>query len=266
MQIIDAKEAHIDRYAGEIPDLMHSTGPVTYDYQFNGRERFDWMVDRSWRMAGTLFAWDGTTLALDGEELLGIEVGFPGPEFEQRKKALAPLWAPLIESGGIDKAELATIAERSFLASFLNVAIPRSVRYIHALAVKPVHQGKGVGAALVRNAMDTGKAAGLRGLHLDVLSDNPAVEFYRAPRPGMPRGKRLRRSRASTVCRWRCGWRSIFVDAGRRASSTAARQAIRATRAPRPLSLNGSRDPSAAVSSRFASSMRPCSRSASAMW
>lgn len=30
------------------------------------------------------------------------------------------------------------------------------------------------------NAIEAARGAGLRGLHLDVLSDNPAVGFYRA--------------------------------------------------------------------------------------
>lgn len=180
MTIRNATKADIDAHAGEIPALMHSTGPVTYDYQFDVRELFDWMVEASWRIPGTLFGYDGATLALEGDELLGIEVGFPGPEFEQRKKALAPLWSPLIESGQISKAQLGAIAERTYFASYLNVAIPTKVYYIHAIAVKPEHRGKGIGAALLGNAMEAGRQAGLRGLHLDVLSDNPAVEFYRA--------------------------------------------------------------------------------------
>ena len=179
MEIVQATEEHVDEFAGDIADLMHSTGPVTYDYQFDGRELFDQIIDASWPMAGTLFGYDGTRLAIEGSELLGVEVGFPGPEFEQRKKALAPIWSPLIESGKVSSEQLKTIGERTFLASYLNVAIPKSVYYIHALAVKPAQQGKGIGAALVRNAIEIGKQGGMRGLHLDVLSDNPAVEFYR---------------------------------------------------------------------------------------
>lgn len=180
MEILAATEAHVERYAGQIADLMHSTGPVTYDYQFDGRKLFDLVIEASWPTRGTLFGFDGATLALDGDELVGIEVGFPGPEFEQRKKALAPLWSPLIEGGKVSDEQLSSIAKRTYLASYLNVTIPKSVYYIHALAVKEAHQGRGAGAALMRNAMSVGKKSGLRGLHLDVLSDNPAVEFYRA--------------------------------------------------------------------------------------
>ena len=180
MEIIQATSAHVDKFADELPELMHSTGPAAYDSQFIGREYLDPIVRASWATAGTLFAYDGSRLAIEGDELLGIEIGWPGPEFGLRKKALAPIWGPLIEDGTLSRDDLAEMAKRTYLASYLNVAIPKPVHYIHALAVKPEHRGKGIGAALVRHAMQLGKDAGQRGLHLDVLSDNPAVEFYRA--------------------------------------------------------------------------------------
>lgn len=180
MELIQATPEHVAKYSGDIADLMHATGPVTYDYQFAGRHLFDLMISASWPTAGTLFGFDGFTLALEGDDLLGVEVGFPGPEFEARKKALAPLWPPLVDSGQATGEQLADIAERTYLASFLNVAIPKRVYYIHALAVKEAYRGRGVGVALVKAAIERAGAVGLRGLHLDVLSDNPAVDFYRA--------------------------------------------------------------------------------------
>lgn len=180
MELIQASREHISRYADEIADLMHATGPVTYDYQFNGRMLFDLLVNASWPVPATLFGFDGFTLALSGDELLGVEVGFPGPEFAMRKKALSPLWVPLIDSGQVTRKQLADIAERTYLASYLNVSIPNRVYYIHALAVKPSQRGRGIGAALVNDAVARTREKGLRGVHLDVLSDNPAVEFYRA--------------------------------------------------------------------------------------
>jgi len=129
---------------------------------------------------GTLFAYDETSLALDGEELLGIVVRFHGPEFVRRRKALPPLWKPLIESGEVSTEDLSEIGQRTHLCSYLNCAIASVVYYIHALAVKESQRGKGIGTKLLNHAVERGKAAGFRGLHLDVLSDNPAVEFYRS--------------------------------------------------------------------------------------
>ena len=180
MEIVQATEAHTERYADEFADLLYATGPVTYEYQFDGRDLCDQVVKASWVTPGTLFAYDGTTLALDGDELLGIEVGFHAPEFGPRKKALAPLWPALIEAGEVSDERLARIAEHTYQCSYLNVAIPSSVYYIHALAVKESQRRRGIGVKLMQNAIEKGTRAGLRALHLDVLSDNPAVEFYRS--------------------------------------------------------------------------------------
>ena len=179
MQIVQANDEHVSVFAKEYADLMHSTGAVTYDYQFGSRELFELIVNSLWQTPGTLFGFDVTTLTLDEGELLRIEVGFHAPGFEQRKKALGVLWAPLIEQERVSIATLKQIAKRTYQCSYLNAAIPASVYYIHALAVKPSHQGRGIGAKLVANAIENGRRAGLRALHLDVLSDNPAVNFYR---------------------------------------------------------------------------------------
>ena len=182
MQIVDATAAHVAQHANDFAALIHATGPVTYDYQFLRRRLFGSLVKSSWATPGTLFAYDETSLALDGEELLGIVVRFHGPEFVRRRKALPPLWKPLIESGQVTTEELSEIGKRTHLCSYLNAAIPSVVYYIHALAVKESERGKGIGARLLNHAIERGKAAGLRGLHLDVLSDSPAVEFYRTMR------------------------------------------------------------------------------------
>ncbi len=180
MKILKATEAHIAAYTGQIADLFHATGPASYDYQFVGRGLFDKLLKASWPAPGTLFAYDETTLALNGDELLGIEVGFQGSGFNERKKALNPLWAKMIESGEVGPEELAGLGERAYLCNYLNPSIPQNVYYIHALSVKEQYRGKQIGAKLLVNAMDKAKSAGFRGLHLDVLSDNPAVNFYQS--------------------------------------------------------------------------------------
>ena len=52
--------------------------------------------------------------------------------------------------------------------------------YIHALSVKPEYRGKRVGYHLIDNAISKAREQGYVRFQLDVLSDNPAVEFYRA--------------------------------------------------------------------------------------
>ncbi len=180
MEIVAADAALAARYADEIPELVYATGPSSYDYHFQDRALFDALVRSSWLAPGTLFAWDGTRLALEGETLLGIEIGFEGAEYRPRQAALGQLWPELLESGAADETALTGVITRSDRASWLNPVMRPGVWYVHALSVKPEARGKRLGAALLENAMALGRTASFRALELDVLSDNPAVEFYRA--------------------------------------------------------------------------------------
>lgn len=117
---------------------------------------------------------------LDGDELLGIEIGFAGPEFERRKKTLRSLWQSIIDDGFVTPEDLVGIGRRSYLASHLNVVIPASAYYVYALSVRPDRNGQGIGAALMKDSIERATDEGYRVVHLDVLSDNPAVKFYEA--------------------------------------------------------------------------------------
>jgi ribosomal protein S18 acetylase RimI-like enzyme len=180
MEIVKATQAHVAAYADQIGDLFHATGPASYDYQFGERSLFDKLINASWSEPETLFAFDETTLALQGDELLGIEVGFQGSDFEARKKALTPLWVQMFDTGEVKPEDLTGLGKRAYQCSFLNPSIPQDVYYIHALSVKEQHRGKQIGAKLLLNAMEEAKRADFQGLHLDVLSDNPAVNFYQS--------------------------------------------------------------------------------------
>ena len=153
---------------------------VSYDYHFPRRAIFDEMVGRSWLVEGTLFAAEATRLALDGEELLGIEIGFHGPEFRERQATLAPLWQGMLDDGIANQTDVELVLERSDHAQWLNPMVHSGVHYVHALSVKPEARGKRVGMALLSHAMRTASAAGFKKLQLDVLSDNPAVNFYQS--------------------------------------------------------------------------------------
>jgi ribosomal protein S18 acetylase RimI-like enzyme len=93
---------------------------------------------------------------------------------------LAPIWPALDEFTEANKEHLAGLGRRIFECSWLNPVIPEDVYYVHALAVTEGHRGEGIGAALLRNAIDHAQEIELKGLQLDVLSGNPAVDFYRS--------------------------------------------------------------------------------------
>ena len=194
MEIVAADEPSANWFADEIAELVWATGPVSYEYHFERRALFDDLVRRSWLTPGTLFGWDAAMLAVDGNELLGIEIGFHGPEFRARQSALGPLWADMIAAGAVTDPEITGVLERSEHASWLNPVVRPGIRYVHALSVKPAHRGRQLGVKLLENAMAQGRSENRHALELDVLSDNPAVHFYssmglellvesRAPKP-----------------------------------------------------------------------------------
>ncbi len=180
MEIRPATEEFAKQHADDIPDLVWATGPIAYEFQFGSRAFLDAVVRQSWTTPGTLFAADATRLAVEGDTLLGMEIGFHAPEFRKRGAALAPCFGALIERGDWTQADVDGLLERAAQAAWLNPVTRPGRYYIHALAVKPEQRGKKIGVALIEDAMRRGREAGFGSLELDVLSDNPAVRFYRS--------------------------------------------------------------------------------------
>lgn len=180
IQITPAVEPLAGRVADLIPGLVRSTGPVSYDYQFGPGDLLARVVSASWKEPKTLFSAGCATLALEGGDLVGVEIGFAGGDFYVFRSNLAALAPGLIAGGQVDYDEFVGLAERAGLASYLNAHVPDDVYYLHALATPEQHRGRGVGRDLLRVAIDRARVAGFRELQLDVLADNPAVAFYQA--------------------------------------------------------------------------------------
>lgn len=163
-----------------IAELVWSTGAVSYDYIFGGRGRFDRFVSRSWETPDTYFGHSEATVAVRDGEIVGVEIGADGARNYRTRANVGPVAASLMTDGALDAIELTGVIERADNASYLNPYVPDHAYYVLALAVVPSVRGSGVGARLLRHAMERGRRLGCRELHLDVLSDNPAVAFYRA--------------------------------------------------------------------------------------
>ncbi len=180
VQVGTLSESEAKRFAPLISRLVRATGPVSYDYQFGTGGLLDRLVAASWVRPETLFCAPCTTAAVEDGKLLGIELGFAGPNFYTFRSNLAALAPELIERGEASYDDLAGLLARAGKASYLNAHIPDDVYYLHALAAFPQHRGKGIGKALFRSALNRARAGGFRELQLDVLADNPAVGFYQA--------------------------------------------------------------------------------------
>ncbi|MBP6877742.1 MAG: GNAT family N-acetyltransferase [Phenylobacterium sp.] len=180
LQLAPVDKDQAARFAPLIPALIRATGPVSYDYQFGVDGLLEQVVTASWSVPDTLFCAACTTAVVQGDELLGIELGFAGPNFYAFKANLAGLAPGLMAQGKASYEQYSGLAARAETASYLNAHIPEDVYYLHALSTPPQHRGKGVGRDLLKAAIGRAKAAGFRELQLDVLADNPAVGFYQA--------------------------------------------------------------------------------------
>ena len=161
-------------------DFVHMTGPQSYDYIFGSKSSLNHLIAQSWPMTGTLFSHDAAVFAEDAGEAIGLELGYPGSEFYSRRDATSHASIKAMEAGTLGEQDLLGIAERADKASYLNAFVPTDVYYLMALAVPESHRGRGIGKHLLASAIDKARTDGFRALHLDVLSDNPAVGLYTA--------------------------------------------------------------------------------------
>lgn len=180
LQLAPVDEDQAARFAPLIPALIRATGPVSYDYQFGVDGLLEQVVTASWSAPDTLFCAACTTAVVQDDELLGIELGFAGPNFYAFKANLVALAPGLMAQGKASYEQYSGLAARAETASYLNAHVPDDVYYLHALSTPPQHRGKGVGRELLKAAIGRAAKAGYRELQLDVLADNPAVGFYRA--------------------------------------------------------------------------------------
>ena len=180
MDIVRVDSGLAKAHESVIPGLVYSTGPSSYDYQFGGRELLDPVVRKSWHMPDTLFAHDACHFALDNDEVAGFLLSFHASEFRPRGLGLAPVWKDMIASGEVSQEEFSAFLERVEYASWLNPVTRPGIYYIHAIATRPAYRGQRVGVALLQTAIDVAKQLGHGSVELDVLSDNPAVGFYRS--------------------------------------------------------------------------------------
>lgn len=137
---------------------------------------------RAMRETGS-FSWKNTDLAVAGDEVLGMLVGYPQADTlpHQDTAGIDPVFVPLVE---------------------LEAEAP-GTWYINVLAVFAHWRGKGVGARLVELAAEKAARTEAKGLSLIAADNNAdAVRFYRrhgfavrserdvVPYPGGPAGGR----------------------------------------------------------------------------
>lgn len=180
IEIVKASGKHAVEAASYIPDLVRATGPLSYDYIFGGRQLYDPFIAAAWEAPGNFFSHEQAVLAYEDGAFRGVLISHDGPDHYRLKDAVWPVATGLIGKHGTTAADIAGLAERAEIASFMNPHVPADCSYIIVVSVPENARGRGAGRKLIEHEIARAKARSFSRIHLDVMSDNPAAGLYRA--------------------------------------------------------------------------------------
>ena len=154
--------------------LIFDTDPHIFSFLHgHDRARADQHLAYQWQQAQGLFSHRFARLAVDGEALGGLALGFmteeqgaaAGPFFEQAQAVLDP-------------EGLGALARWVQEGRYVLPAVPAQVFYLQNLAVLPSLRGRGLGQCLLEDVFRRAKEAGAEAVHLDLYAGNPAQALY----------------------------------------------------------------------------------------
>jgi ribosomal protein S18 acetylase RimI-like enzyme len=157
-----------------IAELAWSTDPHLFEFLFRGDLSL-WMrlCATEWSEERSLHSRRFTRLALQGDRIVGLLVGFPGP-------AMPELAAGCLARYQSHGEPFASHIRRAFdLMGWLFPPVPDWGFGVFNLAVDPGARGTGLGRQLLTMAEHLAVAQGCAEVHLDVESTNSAVGFYK---------------------------------------------------------------------------------------
>lgn len=180
IKIVSAIGERASRFATHIPGLIRATGPKSYSYIFGSYEPlYQQFMERAWAAPDNYFSHSRSILALEDGVFCGVLISHDGPEHYRAKAAVLPITQSLIGQNGITESHILGLAERADIASYMNPHVPEDCSYIIVVSVPEDARGKGAGRALMVHEIERARTMGFRSVHLDVMSDNPAVGLYR---------------------------------------------------------------------------------------
>ena len=180
IEIAAAEGARVVEAASHVPALVHATGPHSYNYIFGERRLFDPFIAAAWDAPGNFFSHEQSVLAFEDGAFRGVLISHDGPDHYRLKDAVGPVAMGLMGKQGVTEADIQGVVERAEIASFMNPHVPEDCSYILVVSVPEAARGRGAGRALIAHEIDRARAKGFTRVHLDVMSDNPAVGLYRA--------------------------------------------------------------------------------------
>jgi len=158
-----------------VATLIYDTDPHLFAYMLgNDYETALKFFEAEWKQEHSLFSFSLCKIAVSGETLLGIELGYD-LEIQTDLKPDTGITG----AGEINPEVLPILVEVASYLPYLMPPIPEDVYYIAHLSILPEVRGRGLGTRLLMNAFDSAREQGYRQCQLDVASDNRSVSFYR---------------------------------------------------------------------------------------
>ncbi len=133
-----------------------------------------------WLQAAGLLSHRHALLATDGakNEILGLALAFGGDQENGQRNLTGQHMAALAT-----EQEIPDFYDRMEALSQFHPEIPSNALYLQNIAVRGTMRGRRIGELLFQAIVGRARSEGFTALHLDVVSDNPAISFYR--RQGM---------------------------------------------------------------------------------
>jgi len=155
--------------------LIYDTDPHLFAYWLgNDYETALKFFEAEWKQERSLFSFSLCKIAVSGETLLGIELGYDLKTQTDLKPDTG-----FTGAGEINREVLPCLIEVASYLPYLLPPIPEDAYYIAHLSLLPEVRGRGLGTRLLMKAFDSAREQGYRQCQLDVASDNRSVNLYR---------------------------------------------------------------------------------------
>lgn len=156
--------------------LIYESSHELMNFMFGDRDTAEKVIERLFRWSRGHFSHRFSTVAVRGQQIVGIQLGYDKEHLAGQEllgsislfiNAPASRWWHLLTT----------------VAPVLDKYIPKpspGTYYINNIAVMNANRGEGIGKELLVHTIASAKAAGYRGLELDVtLVNEPAIGFYK---------------------------------------------------------------------------------------
>lgn len=156
-----------------LADLMWETDPAIFAFIYGDLPVWRRLFRQEWTAPCSTQQDDETRVALLGDRPVGLVNSFAGAEITPR--FAATLTRQLANLGAQEARQVQAAFEAM---EWLFPRVPDDALYILNIVVTPEMRGQDLGRLLIAEAVAKAQRLGLRSVHLDTASDNPAVRFY----------------------------------------------------------------------------------------